>query len=162
VSESPLNDRARTPEMFTAIAGRYDLLNRVLSGSVDRAWRTRLVRAANVPDGGDVLDVATGTADVAIAFARRTRAGRIVGVDPSSGMLAVGKQKVRRAGLDGRITLVEGDALCLPVPEASFDAVTIAFGLRNLPDFYAGVEAMARAVRLARRRVSRDTSSVWA
>jgi len=147
VSSSPLGDRRRTPEMFTAIAPRYDLLNRLLSGNIDRSWRARLVAEAGIPDGGSVLDVATGTGDVALEFARRTRAARIVGVDPSAGMLRVGRAKIHRAGFDGRVHLVRGDALRPPFFGDLFDAATIAFGLRNLPDFPAGVNVMARSLR---------------
>jgi len=140
-------DRSRTPGMFTAIARRYDLLNHMLSFNVDRHWRRMLVTVARTRPGERVLDVATGTGDVAIEFARRTRAGEIIGLDPSSGMLEVGREKLARlAGMD-HVRLVEGDALALPFPDASFDVVTIAFGLRNLPDYGAGIAEMARVLR---------------
>jgi demethylmenaquinone methyltransferase/2-methoxy-6-polyprenyl-1,4-benzoquinol methylase len=140
-------DKSRTPAMFNTIARRYDLLNHLLSFNADRRWRRVLVSSAGVPEGGRVLDVATGTGDVAIEFARRTRAGEILGLDPSGGMLAVGRDKLARAGLDGRVRLVEGNALALPFEDASFDAVTIAFGLRNLPDYERGVREMVRVLK---------------
>jgi len=139
-------DKAKTPEMFSEIAHRYDLLNHLLSLNVDRRWRRALVEMAGVGEGGRVLDVATGTGDVAIEFARRTRAQPIVGLDPSRGMLAVGRDKVARLGLDGRVRMTEGDALALPFPHGTFDAVTIAFGLRNLPDYGAGLSEMVRVL----------------
>jgi demethylmenaquinone methyltransferase/2-methoxy-6-polyprenyl-1,4-benzoquinol methylase len=144
---SPLGDKTRTPAMFTAIARRYDLLNHVLSMNIDRRWRGALVRSANVDARSAVLDVATGTGDVAIEFARRTNAASITGLDPSVGMLDVAREKLERRGLAGRVELMEGDALSLPFPDGTFDAVTIAFGLRNLPDYAAGVAEMARVLR---------------
>ncbi|HET6347598.1 MAG TPA: ubiquinone/menaquinone biosynthesis methyltransferase, partial [Candidatus Krumholzibacteria bacterium] len=90
-----------------------------------------------------VLDVATGTADVALEFARRSPAQHIAGLDPSSGMLEVGRTKLAGA----RVDLIEGDALALPFPDGSFDVVTIAFGLRNLPDYARGAAEMARVLR---------------
>jgi len=140
-------DKRRAPRMFSTIAHRYDLLNHVLSFNADRAWRRALVRTAEVAPGARVLDVATGTGDVAIAFARDSEAGEVTGVDLAEGMLAVGREKLARARLDGRVTLMEGDALALPFEDASFDVVTIAFGLRNLPDYAAGVAEMARVLR---------------
>jgi demethylmenaquinone methyltransferase/2-methoxy-6-polyprenyl-1,4-benzoquinol methylase len=140
-------DKSRTPLMFSSIARRYDLLNHLLSLNVDRRWRRTLVAQARTGRGERVLDVATGTADVAIEFARRTEAGEIVGLDPSPGMLEVGREKVARQGLAPRIRLIDGDALALPFDDASFDVVTIAFGLRNLPDYGRGVREMARVLR---------------
>jgi demethylmenaquinone methyltransferase/2-methoxy-6-polyprenyl-1,4-benzoquinol methylase len=122
--------------------------------NIDRRWRRDLVRVSGVTRGHHVLDVATGTADVAIEFARRTEAALITGLDPSTGMLRVGREKLERdTALAGRIRLVEGDALSLPFPDASFDAVTIAFGLRNLPDYGRGVREMTRVLRPGGRLV---------
>jgi demethylmenaquinone methyltransferase/2-methoxy-6-polyprenyl-1,4-benzoquinol methylase len=146
-------DKSRTPRMFTAIAHRYDLLNHVLSFNVDRGWRRSLVAFARARAGERVLDVATGTGDVAIEFARRTRVAGITGLDPSDGMLAVGGEKLARERLDGRIGLVGGDALALPLADASVDVVSIAFGLRNLPDYELGVREMARVLKPGGRLV---------
>jgi len=146
-------EKSQTPEMFSAIAGRYDLLNHVLSLNVDRGWRRALVDMSEVAGGGEVLDVATGTGDVAIEFARRSGAGSIVGLDRSDGMLAVARDKLRRLELDGRVEVVEADALDIPFDDGSFDAVTIAFGLRNLPDYAAGVREMARVLKPGGRLV---------
>jgi len=142
-----LADKSRTPGMFTSIAHRYDFLNHALSLNVDRRWRRLLVDACAVQPGEHVLDVATGTGDVAIEFARRTPAARIAGLDPSTGMLAVARSKVAGDPGAARIELVEGDALALPFPDASLDVVTIAFGLRNLPDYARGVNEMTRVLR---------------
>ena len=149
-----LADKAQTPRMFSSIAHRYDFLNHALSLNIDRRWRRELVRVCEVKPGERVLDVATGTADVAIEFARRTAAGSITGLDPSGGMLEVGREKLARdPSLAGRVVLIEGDALALPFPPASFDVVTIAFGLRNLPDYDRGVREMTRVLRPGGRLV---------
>jgi len=142
-----LADKSRTPGMFTSIAHRYDFLNHALSLNVDRRWRRRLVEACRVKRGEHVLDVATGTGDVAIEFARRTHAGRVAALDPSVGMLEVARTKIARDPALAGIELVEGNALSLPFPAQSFDVVTIAFGLRNLPDYARGINEMARVLR---------------
>jgi demethylmenaquinone methyltransferase/2-methoxy-6-polyprenyl-1,4-benzoquinol methylase len=139
-------DKSRTPEMFSRIARRYDLLNRLLSLNIDRSWRRRLVERSGLSIGGRVLDVCAGTGDVAFAFARHSEPAEIVCVDLSREMLAIGEEKARRRGLYGRVRFVEGDALRLPFDDRRFDAVSIAFGLRNLPDYPAGVSEMRRVL----------------
>jgi demethylmenaquinone methyltransferase / 2-methoxy-6-polyprenyl-1,4-benzoquinol methylase len=125
--------------MFDAIAGRYDALNHLLSAGLDRGWRRRAVRALALTGTERVLDVCTGTADLAIATARHAR--QVVGVDFSSEMLRLGLDKVRGASLGTRVALARGDAMRLPFPDASFDAATIAFGIRNVADpVLAGAE----------------------
>lgn len=136
--------------MFDAIAPRYDLLNRLVSLGLDQGWRRALVRA--VAPGPEVarpvlLDLATGTADVAVALGRAYPRAQVVGVDPSRRMLAVGAEKLRRAGLDGRVGLLEGDAQALPLPDGAVDGITIAFGIRNVPDRARAAAEMARVAR---------------
>lgn len=129
VDKSP----AKIAGMFDAIAGRYDLLNGVLSGGLDRYWRRRAIRSLALTGRERLLDVCTGTADVAMAGARaRAGAARVVGVDFAGAMLAHGLAKLRAGALDSRVTLVRGDAMHLPVAGESVDAVTIAFGIRNV------------------------------
>lgn len=129
VDKSP----AKIAGMFDAIAGRYDLLNAVLSGGLDRYWRRRAIRSLALTGRERLLDVCTGTADVAMAGARaRAGAARVVGVDFAGAMLAHGLAKLRAGALDSRVTLVRGDAMHLPVADESVDAVTIAFGIRNV------------------------------
>lgn len=118
--------------MFDGIAGRYDLLNTVLSGGLDRYWRWRAVNALALTGRERLIDVCTGTADVALGAARRGRVHDVVGLDFSGAMLAQGLRKVRGAGLEGRVRLVRGDAMRLPMPDRSADAATIAFGIRNV------------------------------
>ena len=137
--------------MFDGIAPRYDLLNRIISLGIDERWRERTVRSLALPEGAHVLDLATGTGDLALRIARRHPDATVVGVDPSCGMLEVGRQKVSRVSLDGRVTLVEGDAQALPFEDETFDGVTIAFGIRNVPDRDAGLREMARVCRVGAR-----------
>ena len=134
--------------MFDAIAGRYDLLNHLLSAGIDRRWRTRAIQSLQLTGTERVLDLCTGTADLAIAAARaRPAAARVVGVDFAGAMLRVGQDKLRREQLGGRITLVRGDATCIPVADASVDAVTIAFGIRNVDQVLAACREMRRVLR---------------
>lgn len=123
----------RISGMFDAIAGRYDVLNTVLSGGLDRYWRWRAIRSLALTGRERLLDVCTGTADVAIAGARAGQgASRVVGVDFAGAMLAHGIAKVRDAGLGSRVQLARGDAMSLPVADRSVEAATIAFGIRNV------------------------------
>lgn len=131
--------------MFDRIAPRYDLLNRLMSFGVDRRWRRRLLDA--MPTEGPLLDVATGTADVALALARRSPAVTVIGLDPSGGMLAVGRDKIERRRLGDRVALVEGDARDMPFDADRFAGSCIAFGIRNVPDRLAGLREMARVTR---------------
>ncbi len=132
-------------QMFDQIARRYDLLNRVISLGLDQRWRRLLIDA--MPREGEILDVATGTADVALSIAARHPAARVVGLDPSVGMLGVGRQKVARRGLEGRVTLDEGDALAMPYERGRFSGSCVAFGVRNFPDRLRGLREMARVTR---------------
>ena len=119
--------------MFDAIAARYDLLNMVLSGGLDRYWRRHAIASLQLTGRERLLDVCAGTADVAIGAATATRgAARVVGVDFSGSMLAHGLTKVRTGALSNRIQLVQGDAMTLPITSDSVHAATIAFGIRNV------------------------------
>ncbi len=133
--------------MFDGIARRYDLLNRVISLGIDQSWRKKTVAALRLRPGARILDLATGTADLAIMVARTEAESRVVGLDPSTGMLEVGREKIKRIELDGRIELVEGDAQALPFPDDSFDGVCMAFGIRNVPDRDQALREMARVTR---------------
>ena len=136
------------PAMFNRIARRYDLLNRVISLGLDRGWRRQLIAALGEPgDGNEVLDVATGTGDVAIAIARQWRGAHVTGLDPATAMLAVGHGKIAEAGLAARVTLIEADAQALPFANDRFAGCTIAFGIRNVPDRAAALAEMCRVTR---------------
>jgi demethylmenaquinone methyltransferase / 2-methoxy-6-polyprenyl-1,4-benzoquinol methylase len=144
--------------MFDAIASRYDRLNRVLSLGADRRWRRRAVAALELADGERVLDVATGTADLALEIARARPGVEVIGVDPSRGMLEVGRRKVAAAGLEGRVRLEEADGQALPYADGSFDAACIAFGIRNVADRARGLREMSRVVRSGGRVVVLELS----
>ncbi len=133
--------------MFDNLAPRYDLLNRLISLGVDRRWRKRTVRSLKLNSGDRVLDLATGTGDLAIDIARRHPEVTVVGVDPSVGMLDVGRGKIEKAGLGDRITMREGIGEALPFEDESFDAVTIAFGIRNCTDRPKAISEMKRVTR---------------
>ncbi len=135
--------------MFDRIARRYDLCNRVLSLGLDRGWRRRAVRALLLPPDARprVLDVASGTGDLAIDIARACRGAAVIGLDPSAGMLDVAARKVARRGLADRVTFALGDAQRLPYGSCELDAAAIAFGIRNVPDRGAALRELARVVR---------------
>ena len=145
--DSGASKREQITQAFDVIAHRYDRLNRILSLGIDRGWRRRALRllAQDAPPDR-VLDVATGTADFAILAARLLPRVRITGIDLSAGMLASGRAKVLRAQLCDRIDLVRGDGLALPFADASFDAVTVAFGVRNFESIAAGLAEMHRVL----------------
>ncbi len=144
---------APVERMFSAIAPRYDFLNRLLSAGRDRAWRREAIRATRLPAGGRLLDVCTGTADMALEAARQFPTAQLVGVDFSRPMLALGLQKVARAGLESRIRLEVAPAEALPFPDGAFDAATIAFGLRNIPDHPRGLRELFRVIKPGGRAV---------
>jgi demethylmenaquinone methyltransferase/2-methoxy-6-polyprenyl-1,4-benzoquinol methylase len=133
--------------MFDAIAPRYDLLNRVLSAGIDRRWRTTAIRSLRLTGKETLLDVCTGTADVAIESRRQGGAARVIGVDFAKSMLRLGKEKLLRAGEAGTVTLIRGDAMRLPVADQTADAVTVAFGIRNVQSPEVACREMARALR---------------
>lgn len=134
-------------EMFDQIAGRYDLLNRLMSMGIDQSWRRKTVAALKLPSGARVLDLATGTGDLALMIARLHPDAQVVGSDPSSRMLEVGTEKVVRSGLGDRVQLELGDAQALPYETDSFDGCCIAFGIRNVPDRSAALSEMARVTK---------------
>jgi demethylmenaquinone methyltransferase/2-methoxy-6-polyprenyl-1,4-benzoquinol methylase len=132
--------------MFDAIAPRYDLLNRVLSVGLDRRWRDRAVDALDLPPGARVLDLCTGTADLAVATVRKVPGASVVGVDFAGAMLRLGLVKTTALGLNRSIRLVRGDATRIPVGSATCDAATIAFGIRNVSEPERALAEIARVL----------------
>jgi len=159
--DSKLGKKQQVAEMFDKIAFRYDFLNRFLSGGIDIYWRRRAIReikagiGAGAADGASraILDVATGTADMAIMMARYLQAVPITGVDISTGMLEIGRQKIARQKLGQRITLQTGDSESLQFPDGSFDAITVAFGVRNFENLEKGLKEMLRVLKPGGRLV---------
>jgi demethylmenaquinone methyltransferase / 2-methoxy-6-polyprenyl-1,4-benzoquinol methylase len=148
--EPPKVDKSgrRVRSMFAAIAGRYDLLNHLLSLNIDRRWRRFTTRTVPAEPGIPLLDCCTGTGDLALAYDRSAN-GRtpIIASDFCRPMLERGLVKVRKAGADERICLVEGDSQQLPLPDDTFGVVTVAFGLRNVADTALGIDEMVRVAR---------------
>jgi demethylmenaquinone methyltransferase/2-methoxy-6-polyprenyl-1,4-benzoquinol methylase len=135
--------------MFDRIAYRYDRLNRVLSVGLDQRWRARAIRELGLTGREDVLDMCTGTADLAIkaVTASNGQARSVVGVDFAGEMLKLGLVKVRKASLGSRVHLVRGDATNVPLPDASFDAAMVAFGIRNVYNYEAAIREFVRVLK---------------
>lgn len=142
--------------MFDGIAPRYDLVNRVISFGMDRRWRRLAVEILDVAEGDRVLDLATGTGDVALEVLRQTPSAEVVGLDPSTQMLAIAERKL--AGIGPATTLVEGDAQDLPFEAGCFDRVIMAFGIRNVPDRALALGEIARVLRPGGRLVILELS----
>jgi demethylmenaquinone methyltransferase/2-methoxy-6-polyprenyl-1,4-benzoquinol methylase len=134
-------------QMFDQIAPRYDFVNRVLSLGLDRRWRRRVIKELALAPSARVLDVATGTGDLAVELAKAVPTGHVIGLDPSAEMLKIAALKMIKRGLDARVSLVEGDAQALPQANCEIDAATIAFGIRNVPDRPRALRELARVVR---------------
>ena len=139
--------KAQVARMFDNIAHRYDFLNHFFSLGIDKLWRRKAIRMLLAEHPEEVLDVATGTADFAIGTAHRNAEIKVVGVDISAGMLDIGRQKVTRAGQDGRVDLVLADGEALPFEDGRFDAFTVAFGVRNFENLQAGLKEMCRTLK---------------
>jgi demethylmenaquinone methyltransferase/2-methoxy-6-polyprenyl-1,4-benzoquinol methylase len=140
----------RIAGMFDAIAPRYDLLNHLLSAGIDRRWRARAIATLRLTGQETVIDICTGTGDIALE-ARRRGAARVIGVDFDGAMLALGLRKVHAAGDQRQIALVRGDAMRLPVASASADAAIVAFGIRNVEHAEIACAEMSRVVRAGGR-----------
>ena len=134
-------------EMFDAIAPAYDFMNRAMTFGIDRLWRRRAVRLMRDVDHAKVLDIATGTGDLAILMADRLDGADITGVDLSEGMIEVGRRKVAERGLSERIHFAAADCLSLPFADNSFDCITCAYGVRNFENLAAGYKEMERVLR---------------
>ena len=154
VANAPAKESARISGMFDAIAGRYDFLNHLLSAGLDKQWRKRAVAALQLTGRETVLDLCTGTADLALAaVSGPQRARRVIGVDFAGAMLTIGRRKIAAAHTGGAgasapaIDLIRGDATCIPLSNASVHAVTIGFGIRNVE--HAG-QACREIVRVLR------------
>jgi demethylmenaquinone methyltransferase/2-methoxy-6-polyprenyl-1,4-benzoquinol methylase len=144
--DSTLSKKEQVAGMFDRISGKYDFLNHLLSLGIDKGWRKKAISSLRDIAPRHILDVATGTGDLAIA-ALKLNPIKVTGVDISEGMLTIGKQKMKEQGLMDKISLEYGDSEQLPFPEAAFDAVTCAYGVRNFENLEKGLEEMARVLR---------------
>lgn len=135
----------RVRQMFGEIAGRYDFLNHLLSLNIDRYWRWRMVRMVPPKSGMKILDMCTGTGDLALAYSKAVDGkAEIVGADFCHEMLAIGRQKGMKTEAGGAVTFVEADAMRIPLDDDQFDIVSVAFGLRNVAETDAGLREMTR------------------
>jgi len=133
--------------MFDNIAPYYDFLNRFLSLGIDRSWRKKAIQQLEATQPKVILDVATGTADVAIEMAKRLRPDKIIGLDISAEMLSVGQKKIEKGGWDKCISLQQGDSENLPFEDNTFDAITVAYGVRNFGNLEQGLSEMRRVLK---------------
>ena len=153
--------KAEVEQMFDRIAPRYDLLNRVLSLGIDVSWRKRAISYLKDAQPTDILDVATGTADVAILMAKILKPRQIIGIDIANQMLELGRGKIAEQGLSEMISLETGDSERLRFEEGSFDAVTVAFGVRNFENLEKGLSEMYRVMRPGGRLVILEFSKPY-
>ena len=145
--DSALSKKEQVADMFDNIAYRYDFLNRFLSVGIDIQWRKKAIRQLKEKAPKYILDVATGTADVAIMTARILQPDKIVGIDISDGMLNFGRKKVKAAGLENLVELLNGDSETIKFDDDSFDAVTVAFGVRNFQQLEKGLSEIRRVLK---------------
>lgn len=137
--------REQVERMFDSISPKYDLLNRVFSLGIDQGWRRKVMRLVSQEPVERLLDVATGTADLAILASKNV--AEVTGVDISEGMLEHGRVKVAKKGLEKQVTLQRADSVDLPFPDSTFDAVTVAFGVRNFEELEKGIAEMRRVLK---------------
>lgn len=147
IKQSVLSKKDQVADMFDSIAYRYDFLNRFLSIGIDTIWRKNALKELRSLQPKIILDVATGTADVAILAAKRLKATHITGIDISNGMLEIGRKKIADIGLQQIIQLQNGDSAAIMFDENSFDAVTVAFGVRNFQDLELGLKEIRRVLK---------------
>ena len=144
--DSELDKKKQVEQMFDTISTNYDGLNRVISFGIDVKWRKKVVKMVSATNPESVLDIATGTGDLAISLAK-TGAKRIVGLDLSEGMLAVGRKKIKEEGLTEKIEMTQGDSEALPFENDTFDAITVAFGVRNFENLEKGLAEIKRVLK---------------
>lgn len=146
------NKGEQVKEMFDNIAPAYDFMNRAMTFGIDKIWRRKAVDIIKKDcdthkDTYRILDVATGTGDLAILMAKRLKNSHITGIDLSEGMVAIGREKVKKAGLEKRIALTTGDCLALPFSDNTFDCITVAYGVRNFEHLKDGYAEMLRTLK---------------
>ncbi|MDB5192584.1 MAG: 2-heptaprenyl,4-naphthoquinone methyltransferase MenG [Segetibacter sp.] len=145
--ESGLSKKEQVANMFNKIAFRYDFLNRFLSAGIDVSWRKKAIKELKQINPQQLLDVATGTGDVAILAYKILNPSKITGIDISDGMLDVGRQKIEKLGLTAHIEMLNGDSETIKFADSSFDAITVAFGVRNFEHLETGLQEMLRVLR---------------
>lgn len=144
--ESSLSKKEQVTQMFDTISGNYDGLNRVISFGIDVKWRKKVLQLVKASNPKTILDIATGTGDLAILMAE-TKAEKIIGLDISVGMLEVGKQKIASKKLSQKIEMMVGDSEKMPFEDNTFDAITVAFGIRNFENLEKGLAEILRVLK---------------
>ena len=144
--DSDLGKKEQVAQMFDAISGNYDNLNRVISFGIDIKWRKKVLKLVSDKNPQSILDIATGTGDLAILMTK-TNANKIIGIDISEGMLDVGRQKIAEQNLSQKIEMVLGDSEKMPYDDSSFDAITVAFGIRNFEHLEIGLAEILRVLK---------------
>ncbi|QIE60424.1 bifunctional demethylmenaquinone methyltransferase/2-methoxy-6-polyprenyl-1,4-benzoquinol methylase UbiE [Rasiella rasia] len=160
---TPYKDTDRTKkeqveQMFDTISGNYDGLNRVISLGIDQKWRRKVIKLVAKENPTSVLDIATGTGDLALQFAEKTSASKIVGLDLSEGMLSVARKKIENSSFSARLKFVKGDSEALPFNDNSFDAITVSFGVRNFETLEKGLAEIYRVLSPKGKFVILETS----
>lgn len=143
---SDLGKKEQVAKMFDTISGNYDNLNRVISFGIDVKWRKKVLQIVTRKNPENILDIATGTGDLAILMAK-TNAKKIIGLDISIGMLDVGRKKIAQRNLDTRIEMILGDSEQMPFEDNTFDAITVAFGIRNFENLEKGLTEILRILK---------------
>ena len=146
-SSSEQSKKEQVEQMFDNISGEYDSLNRVISFGIDVKWRKKVVQLVADTNPDSVLDIATGTGDLIINLAKNTKASKLIGLDISEGMLSVGRKKITASGLEKRIEMVQADSENMPFEDNSFDAITVAFGVRNFEHLEKGLGEILRILK---------------
>ncbi len=145
--DSELSKKQQVAVMFDKIAFRYDFLNRFLSAGIDVSWRKKAIKQLKALQPQYILDVATGTGDVALLAEKMLHPVKITGIDISEGMLDIGRKKVQKLGLQNKIELLQGDSETISFADDSFDAITVAFGVRNFQNLEKGLTEMLRVLK---------------
>jgi len=145
--DSEKSKKEQVADMFNKIAGRYDTMNRVLSARTDIGWRKKAIRMLKAENPKIILDVATGTADMAIMACKMLNPEKVVGIDISEEMLKLGVKKIEKEGLSSKISLGQGDSSTIKFGNNTFDAVMVAFGVRNFENLENGLSEMLRVLK---------------
>ncbi len=156
--DSELGKKKQVEQMFDTISGNYDDLNRVISLGSDVKWRKKVIKIVAEKNPESILDIATGTGDLAIKFAEKTTASKIVGLDISEGMLAVARKKVTGKPISKNVEFVKADSEALPFQDNYFDAITVSFGIRNFENLEKGLSEILRVLKIGGIFVILETS----
>lgn len=156
--DSAENKKQQVEKMFDTISGKYDGLNRVISFGIDVKWRKKVIKMVANTNPESILDIATGTGDLAIQFAEKTQASKIIGLDLSEGMLSVAQKKVKNKSYEKKLSFVKGDSEALPFEDNSFDVITVSFGVRNFENLEKGLSEILRVLKKGGLFVILETS----